>query len=75
MSATKRKKIDSKGYKNKTAFQAVIRGLEQASKQQFVDDPRSSKDAKLAKNVKENRQGKRQALITAQLKSCLIKNS
>lgn len=40
-------------YKNKTALQSVTRGLEQASKRQFANDPRSRKDAKLVKNIKE----------------------
>ena len=40
-------------YKNKTAFQAVKRGLEQASKREFAEDPRSGKDVKLVKDVEE----------------------
>lgn len=35
-------------YKNKSAFQSVKRGLEQASKKEFALDPRSSKDKKIA---------------------------
>jgi hypothetical protein len=40
-------------YKNKNAFQSVRRGLEQASNRQFAEDPRSSKDTKLVKDVEE----------------------
>lgn len=40
-------------YKNKSAFQSVKRGLEQASSGQFAEDPRSSKDDKFTKDEEE----------------------
>jgi len=40
-------------YKNKSAFQSVRRGLNQASERQFAKDPRSAKDGKLVSDAED----------------------
>ena len=40
-------------YKNKSAFQSVRRGLEQAAARKFVKDPRSAKDEELTSDPEE----------------------